>query len=175
MEERELSAATEKLSLAHPVSTKSKYTTLVKSQLLYCNRLFHVCDDARGKWSGVGGKWGFTFHLGRPEIGNPKVWRTYQPTYQLTGVGSRDTCVSKKWSELNPWQKFLSCFILPSLRLLHHTFSRDAGSWISFSPSCLSKLCYPFGCLCIIIREGIRKKIRKKSGLLPNQGGGLGG
>ena len=37
---------------------------------------------------------------GRPEIGNPKVWRTngltYQLTNQLTWVGARDTCVSKK-------------------------------------------------------------------------------
>ena len=30
-----------------------------------------------------------------PEIGNPKVWRTYGRTDQLTRVGSRDTCVSK--------------------------------------------------------------------------------
>ena len=35
-----------------------------------------------------------------PEIGNPKVWPTYGLTngwtYQLTWVGARDTCVSKK-------------------------------------------------------------------------------
>ena len=45
-----------------------------------------------GKWSGWEVEWSFTFHLGHPEIGNPKVW----PTNQFTGVGSRDTCVSKK-------------------------------------------------------------------------------
>ena len=31
-----------------------------------------------------------------PEIGNPKVWLTNQLTNQLTWVGARDTCVSKK-------------------------------------------------------------------------------
>ena len=33
---------------------------------------------------------------GQPEIGNPKVWLTYLRTDQLTWVGARDTCVSKK-------------------------------------------------------------------------------
>ena len=32
----------------------------------------------------------------RPEIGNPKVWPTNLLTDQLTWVGARDTCVSKK-------------------------------------------------------------------------------
>ena len=64
---------------------------------------------------------------GRPEIGNPKVWLTYQPTYQLTWVGARDTCVSKNWWNGEgslPWLSSFA-FTVPLLRQLHEGCRRS--------------------------------------------------
>ena len=41
-----------------------------------------------------------------PEIGNPKVLPTDWLTDQRTGVGSRDTCMSKKFSHMDGQPKF---------------------------------------------------------------------
>ena len=49
----------------------------------------------------------------QPEIGNPKVWLTDGPTNQLTGVGSRDTCVSNN-------DLLLFCWIRKKFHILEH-------------------------------------------------------
>ena len=66
---------------------------------------------------------------GRPEIGNPKVWLTYlltyQPTYQLTWVGARDTCVSKN---LNKFEE--ECHFFLENHQLVRTVSQPGSIWL---------------------------------------------